>query len=72
MTTQERLDNYLAAEAAILEAQELRGGDRLYRMAELEQVRQGITSLERQLDREKKAASGSRRFGHSLADLSRS
>jgi hypothetical protein len=73
MTTQQRLDNYLAAEAAILEAQELRGGDRVYRMAELEEVRKGITQLQSQLAREQSAAAsgGRRRFSHSVADLSR-
>lgn len=53
MSTQERLDAYLATEASILEAQELRHGDRTYRMAELAEVRRAIKDLQRQLAREK-------------------
>jgi len=60
MTTQARLDKYLAAESAILEAQEIRGGDRTYRLAELQEVRQAIRDLERQVRRESAAGTGAR------------
>jgi hypothetical protein len=52
MSTQTRLDAYLAAEANILKAQEVRGGDRTFRMAELEEVRKAIKELQTQLGRE--------------------
>ena len=57
-TTQDRLDQYLAAETAILQAQEVRGGDRAHRMADLEVVRKQIDALQRQLAREQATASG--------------
>lgn len=67
MSTQTRLEAYLAAETQILRAQELRGGDRTFRMAELEEVRKAISDLERQLARE----SSTRGLRFSLANLSR-
>lgn len=67
MSTQTRLDAFLAAEAKILEAQEVRGGDRTFRLADLQEVRRAIADLQRQLDRE--AAGGGLRF--SVANLSR-
>ncbi len=66
MSTQTRLDAYLAAEDRILNAQEVRGGDRTFRMAELEEVRGTIARLERQVARE---ASGTK-LRVSLANLS--
>jgi hypothetical protein len=70
-TTQDRLNAYYAAEAEILKAHEVRHGDKLYRMAELEQVRAQIDKLEAQLAREQARAAGQRtRF--SLANLNRS
>ena len=70
MSTQTRLDAYLAAELSILEAQEIRGGDRTHRMAELVAVQKKIDELQRQLDRETAASNGSRmRF--KLANLNR-
>ena len=51
MSTQTRLDAYLAAELEILQAQEIRGGDRTHRMAELEEVRKAISDLQRQVTR---------------------
>lgn len=71
MSTQTRLEAYLAAELEILEAQELRGGDRTHRMAELTEVRKAIKELEAQVARES-AASRSRKLRYSVADLSRS
>lgn len=68
MSTQDRLDAYLAAEAEILAAQESRGGDRTFRMAELSEVRQGIKDLQRHRAREVRASSGP---GFSVANLSR-
>tara|TARA_R110002049_G_scaffold73666_25_gene190312 strand:+ start:414 stop:629 length:216 start_codon:yes stop_codon:yes gene_type:complete len=65
-TTQTRLDAYLAAEAAILQAQEFRGGDRTHRMAELRDVQAQIDRLQRQLNREQ-SGSGLR---FSVANLS--
>jgi hypothetical protein len=67
MSTQTRLDAYLAAEAEILQAQEARRGDRTHRMAELAEVRKAIKDLQLQLARE----SSSTGLRHSLADLSR-
>ena len=67
MSTQTRLDAYLAAEANILKAQEVRGGDRTFRMAELEEVRQAIKELQAQVGRE--SSGGGLRFKH--ANLSR-
>lgn len=70
MSTQTRLDAYLAAELEILKAQEVRGGDKVHRMAELEEVRKAIKDLQTQLAREQAKADGSRmRF--SLANLNR-
>jgi len=62
MSTQTRLDTYLAAEANILKAQEVRGGDRTFRMAELEEVRKAIKELQTQLGRE--TSTRGLRFSH--------
>jgi len=62
MSTQTRLDAYLAAEAKILKAQEVRGGDRTFRMAELEEVRKAIKELQTQLGRE--TSTRGLRFSH--------
>lgn len=62
MSTQTRLDTYLAAEANILKAQEVRGGDRTFRMAELEEVRKAIKELQTQLGRE--TSTPGLRFSH--------
>lgn len=72
MSTQERLDAYLAAEARILKAQEVRGGDRVFRQAELEEVRKAIKELQLQLARETAAASSTRGMRFSVANLNRS
>ena len=71
MSTQTRLDAYLAAEADILNAQEVRGGDRTFRRAELETVRDMIDRLQRQLAREQTADAGQGGLKFSLANLSR-
>lgn len=65
--TEQRLAAYLAAEAAILQAQEVRGGDRAHRMTELRDVREQIDKLQLQLSR------AGRRSGlnYALADLSK-
>ncbi len=69
MSTQTRLDAYLASELEILQAQEIRGRDRTHRMAELEEVRRAIKDLQRQVTRE--ARPEGRHIGFSLANLSR-
>jgi hypothetical protein len=65
--TQTRLDAYLAAELAILKAQESRSGDASRRMADLAQVREQIDRLQRQLARETAPRSG---LNYAVADLS--
>lgn len=70
MTTQERLANYEKAEQEILEAQEMRGADRSYRMADLAEVRKAISELQAQLSRENRAAKG-RGFRYSVANFNR-
>lgn len=72
MTTvaETRLAAYLAAEAAILQAQEVRGGDRSHRMAELSAVQSQIEKLQRQLSREQSSAAGRGGLNNALADLS--
>lgn len=70
-TTETRLAAYLAAEASILKAQEIRNGDRAFRQTELREVRDQIDKLQRQLDRERASAAGGRRgLGGALANLS--
>jgi hypothetical protein len=61
-----RLAAYLAAEAAILQAQSVGSGDRNLRRAELTDVRAQIAELQRQLAREQ-TGGGPHRV---LADLS--
>jgi len=57
VSTQTRLDAYLAAELAILQAQEVRGDTgRAQRMADLAEVRAQIDKLQAQLNRETAAA----------------
>lgn len=68
MTTQTRLDAYLATEQRILKAQEVRGGDRTFRQAELAEVRVAIKELQVQVSRETNAARGQR---FSLVNLNR-
>jgi hypothetical protein len=65
--TETRLNAYIAAEAAILQAQEVRGGDRSHRMADLDVVRKQIDVLTRQLNRENSRNGG---LNYALADLS--
>ena len=65
--TEQRLAAYLAAEAAILEAQEVRGGDRTHRMTELDVVRKQIDMLQLQLARQGRGG-----LNYALADLSKS
>lgn len=71
MSTQTRLDAYLAAEAEILAAQEVRGGDRTFRRADLLAVQGQIAILQRQLAREQAADNGHGGLKYSLANLSR-
>lgn len=69
--TETRLNAYLAAEAAILRAQEARGGDRTVRMADLAEVRAQIDKLQAQLAREQSGPGGGLGgLRTSLADLS--
>lgn len=69
MSTETRLDAYKTAELEILQAQEIRGGDRTHRLAELQEVRKAIKDLELQLARESQPTGRSMRF--SLANMSR-
>lgn len=71
MSTQSRLDAYLAAEAEILKAQEVRAGDRIHRRAELLAVQAQIEILERKLAREQASAAGRGSVNFAVADLSR-
>ena len=65
-----RLAAYLAAEAAILQAQEARSGDRSHRMAELTAVQQQITLLQAQVSREQARAAGGSGLNYAVANLS--
>ena len=65
-----RLAAYLAAEAAILLAQEARSGDRTHRMAELSAVQKQITLLQAQVSREQARAAGGAGLNYAVADLS--
>lgn len=67
---QTRLAAYLAAEAAILQAQESRRGDRTHRMAELDAVRKQIDLLQAQVSREQARAAGGTGLNYAVADLS--
>lgn len=69
-TAETRLAAYLAAEAAILQAQEARRGDRSHRMAELSVVQQQIARLQAQVNREQARAAGRGGLAFSVADLS--
>lgn len=62
--TETRLNDYLKAEREILQAQEVRGGDRTHRMTELERVVMQIDKLQLQLSREGRRQGG---LNHSLA-----
>lgn len=70
MSTQTRLDAYLAAELQILNGQEVRHGDKTYRMADLEMVQAEIKKLQQQLSRETSATNGTG-FRHSRVNLNR-
>lgn len=72
MSTQTRLDAYLAAELAILQAQEVRGDSgRAQRMADLADVRAQIDKLQAQLNRETAAASNTNGgLNYAVANLS--
>lgn len=70
MTTQTRLDAYLAAETKVLSGQETWVGDRKLRMADLPEIRAAIKELQTQLARETAAASG-KGLRFSLANLNR-
>ena len=65
--TETRLQAYLAAELEILQAQEVRGGDRTHRMTELDVVRKQIDKLQLQLSRQGRGG-----LNYALADLSKS
>ena len=65
MSTATRLAAYYATEASILQAQEVKGGDRSFRNAELAEVRAAIKDLETQFNRETATADGNRgNFAH--------
>lgn len=67
---QTRLALYQAAEAEILQAQEMRHGDKMHRAAELMTVLEQIDKLERRLARMQARADG-QRLRHSVANLNR-
>ncbi len=56
-----RLTSYLAAEANALQAVETGLGDRKLRLAELAQIRQGITDLQREIEAVEAAGTGGTR-----------
>ena len=68
--TESRLAAYLAAEIAILKAQEIRNGDRTFRQTELRDVREQIDKLQRQIAREQAGSNGQRGLNFSVANLS--
>lgn len=68
--TETRLAAYLAAETAILQAQEARSGDRTHRMAELAEVRKAIDQLQAQLGREQARTAGGGGLNYAVANLS--
>ena len=70
MTTQTRLDAYLAAEQAILQAQEISSQGRAQKMASLADVRAQIDKLTAQLNRETAAAAGNGGLNYAVANLS--
>lgn len=70
MTTQTRLDAYLAAEQAILQAQEVSASGRAQKMAALADVRAQIDKLQLQLSREQAKAAGHGGLNYAVANLS--
>jgi len=70
MTTQTRLDAYLAAELAILQAQEVSSEGRAQKMAALADVRAQIDKLTAQVNREAAAAAGNGGLNYSVVNLS--
>lgn len=70
MSTQTRLDAYLAAELAILQAQEVSSEGRAQKMAALADVRAQIDKLTAQLNRERSAAAGNGGLNYAVANLS--
>lgn len=70
MTTQTRLDAYLAAELAILQAQEVGFDGRSQKMAALADVRIQISKLQSQINREQRITAGGGGLNFAVADLS--
>lgn len=70
MSTQTRLDAYLAAEAAILQSQEVTSAGRSQKMAALADVRAQIDKLQAQINREQAAAAGNGGLNYAVANLS--
>ena len=69
--TETRLSAYLAAETAILQAQEVKGDSgRAQRMADLADVRDQIAKLQAQLSREQSRADGNGGLNYATANLS--
>ncbi|WP_119154155.1 hypothetical protein [Caldimonas tepidiphila] len=68
-TAETRLAAYLAAEVAILQAQEVSVDGRRHRMAELADVQRQIRELQQQVNLERAAVAGRSRLGFSLANL---
>lgn len=74
-TATERLARYIAAETEILQGQEVRmdlgnGSYRMFKLADLETVRQTIKELQAQIAAETAAARGFGGLRFSVADLS--
>ena len=68
--TETRLAAYLAAEAAILQSQEVSRDGLRHRMAELVDVQRQIELLQRQVRREQLTGGGAGGLRFSVADLS--
>ena len=72
MTTQERLDNYLAAEARILtRGFSMRLGERQRQEAELAEIRKAITQLQRELSAQPGVGTGRGSLRYSTAVFNR-
>ena len=69
-TASEMLDKYIAAEAAILEGQSVRFGDRILTRANLIEVQQGRRDWERRVDAEARIALGGTSPRYQTPDLS--
>ncbi|MGR9051381.1 MAG: primosomal replication protein PriB/PriC domain protein [Gammaproteobacteria bacterium] len=69
-TASERLQAYVDAEAKILAGQEVRFGTRMLRLADLAEVQQAITNLQRQVQAEARIAAGGSAIRYQTPDFS--